>query len=116
MWKFLFLCTCTRVTPPIKTSSEIHWWKTNFFPSIETENKAVVSIFSWYVTFVGENQRKNHSIRADISIMLSKQQLQQTGSVSLRIKTSLVFIMEFIYLGVTICGHLVQKWRLLSWF
>lgn len=47
--------TCTRVTPAIRKSRESHWYKPNLFPSIETENRAVVKIFSWYVTCVQHN-------------------------------------------------------------
>ncbi|TNN69884.1 hypothetical protein EYF80_019952 [Liparis tanakae] len=39
--------TCTRVTPAIRKSRESHWYKPNLFPNMETENSAVVRIFSW---------------------------------------------------------------------
>lgn len=42
--------TCTREIPAMRMSSENHWETPNFVPSMETENKAVVRIFSWYVT------------------------------------------------------------------
>lgn len=43
--------TCTRATPAIRMSSEIHWYMPSLRPSMDTENRAVVRIFSWYVTW-----------------------------------------------------------------
>ena len=42
--------TCTRATPAIRISRESHWYTPSLRPSIDTENRAVVRIFSWYVT------------------------------------------------------------------
>ena len=47
--------TWTRVTPAMRKSSESHWKKPNLLPSMETENSAVVRIFSWYVTCAEQN-------------------------------------------------------------
>lgn len=42
--------TWTKATPVMRISRESHWYTPSFLLSIDTENSAVVRIFSWYVT------------------------------------------------------------------
>ena len=34
----------------MRMSRDSHWYTPSFLPSMDTENRAVVRIFSWYVT------------------------------------------------------------------
>lgn len=51
--------TCTRATPAMRISSESHWYTPSLRPSMDTENRAVVRIFSWYVTWWRQRNKRS---------------------------------------------------------